>query len=147
MRYKRKHTREEEPNNIILDIKKKAGCYRIYLSECKEISRLAGIDESGLLYIGSTAQSNGLLKRIRDFFDSATNSNANEEPSTAHEAGRFYQLYVKCHLGEAIDVLEFEFDIKISGTDAKNTEALQLKDYLLTYGELPPLNRQLPKNI
>jgi len=147
MRYKRKHLRTTEPNNITSSIENKAGCYRIYLSECKSINRLVGSDETSLLYIGSTMESNGLLKRIRDFFDSATNQNSKGEPSPAHSAGKFYQMYVKSHLGNAIDVLEFEFDIKNSEIDAKNEETLQLEGYLRIYGELPPLNRQLPKII
>ena len=146
MRYNRKHLQTNQPNNITSNIENIAGCYRIYLKG-ESINRLVGRDETGLLYIGSTKPSNGLLKRLRDFFNSATNTNAKGQPPTTHSAGKFYQLYDKNHLGNAINVLEFEFDIKNADIDAVNAEAIQLEQYLLTYGELPPLNHQLPKII
>jgi len=146
MRYNRKDLRSEEPENIVEMVKKRAGVYRIYLASNRSINRLIGSDQSGLLYIGHAKQSNSLLKRIRDFFDSATNRNAKGEPPTTHQAGRFYQLHLKEHLGEAIDKLEFEFEITSCDSEAIMEEIIQLEDYLKSYGELPPLNYQLPKS-
>lgn len=67
MRYKRKHLRSEEPTNIINMVDGKSGVYKIYLLNNRAINRLIGCDESGLLYIGHAADSNGLRKRISDF--------------------------------------------------------------------------------
>lgn len=52
---------------------------------------------------------------------------------------------MKSHFGKAVDELEFEYELTNDNTVAKANEALQLKLYLIMYGELPPLNHQLPK--
>lgn len=99
------------------------------------------MDNKSLLYIGQTGSDNGLLKRIRDFFDSATNN------TTAHSGGKYYYLSLKNHLGEANDELTFNYEINKSKEEAIQNEKKQLHDYLKEYGELPPLNNQLPKAI
>lgn len=137
MRYERKHLKTEEALNIISLLYKKPGVYRIYLNN-KIIERLVGCDNDGLLYIGSAQSSNGLMKRIRDFFDSATNC------TTAHSAGRFYHLYMESLLGKAIEVLVFEYELTADDKSALALESTQLRTYLTKYGELPPLNNQIP---
>lgn len=137
--YTRDDLRKETKNNIINTLENKAGVYKIYFSE--PINRIIGTDNNSLIYIGSTGTNNGLTKRIRDFFDSATNN------TSTHSGGKFYYLSLRNHFGEANDKLKFNYEIKNTDVDAKNSEAAQLKNYLNIYGELPPLNNQLSKNI
>ncbi|SGY93126.1 Putative uncharacterized protein [Moritella viscosa] len=126
-------------------LKDKSGIYRIILDEKSEIKRLNGSDHYCILYIGHAKESNTLMKRVRDFYDSASNVNSNGEPPMTHQAGRFYQLYLKKFFGEAVDNLRFEFVVTDSDPDAVLREYTELKAYLDKHGELPPLNNQLPK--
>ena len=135
--YTRNDLRSENIKNIINDLKGQAGVYKIYYK--KPINRIVATDNTSLLYIGSTGKNNGLKKRIRDFFDSATNC------TTAHSGGKFYNLSLKNNFGDANENLMFDYEICISKEAAKNSEAKELTNYLNQYGELPPLNNQLPK--
>lgn len=135
--YTRNNLRTEYTENITATLRNKAGVYKIYYN--RPINRVVGSDNSSLIYIGSAGSNNGLLKRIRDFFDSATNN------TNAHSGGKFYHLALKNHFGEASDELKFDYEIKNTDLEATTAESQQLRDYLSKYGELPPLNNQLPK--
>lgn len=147
MGFHRSNLRSENENSIVDELKGKSGVYRIILCSQATISRLNGEDDSCLLYIGHAKSNNGLLKRIRDFYDSATNTNAKGQPPTTHQAGRFYQLYLKNHFGDALENLQFEFVVTESDEAAVRMECNELESYLEVYAELPPLNNQLPKAI
>ena len=120
--YNRSNLRTENASNIVETLKKKTGVYKIYFN--KPINRICNTDKTSLMYIGSTGTKNGLLKRIRDFFDSATNG------TTAHSGGNFYHISLKNHIGEATEVLKFEYEIKNSDAESKKGEKEELDKYL-----------------
>ncbi len=144
MRYNRDHLRMESDKNIIDILRDMPGIYKIFASN-KKIGRVISVDETGLLYIGMAKASNGLLKRIRDFYDSASNINKNGSPPSTHYGGKYYQLYLKKYLGDATERLNFEYEISTSDQDAGAREKVLLNEYINKYGELPPINHQLPK--
>ena len=120
-------------DSIMESIDGRAGIYKIYAN--RPINRIIGRDDSSLIYIGSTTR---LLGRLRDFFNSANGSNS-------HSGGCFYKRSLENHLGNSSEVLKFKYEIINTIEDAKSREQSELNSYLDEYGELPPLNNQLPK--
>ncbi|ARR49310.1 hypothetical protein ETN89_12975 [Photobacterium damselae subsp. damselae] len=144
MQFTRENLKTDNEHSIADDLKNSSGIYRIILSNVSKIDRLIGQDFSAILYIGHAKRTNSLCKRIRDFYDSASNTNEYGNPPTTHKAGRDYQLYLKEKLGNAVENLKFEYVITDSDQEATRLEYNELKSYLDQYGELPPLNKQLP---
>lgn len=66
MLYNRDHLRKENDKNIVDILRDKPGIYKIFASN-KQIGRVVGIDDTGLLYIGMAETSNGLLKADSGF--------------------------------------------------------------------------------
>ena len=147
MQFTRENLKTNNKHSIVDELNNSSGIYRIILSNVSKIDRLIGHDSSAIMYIGHAKGKNTLCKRIRDFYDSASNTNADGNPPTTHKAGRDYQLYLKAQLGNALENLKFEYVITDSDQEATRLEYNELKSYLDQYGELPPLNKQLPKNI
>lgn len=108
------------------------GLYRIYWIRNgipQIINRLAGVDNSGLLYIGQT---DGTLRnRLNEFRCSAFLN------STNHFAGLKYRTYQV--LNNLINPDELFAEI-YPCENSYQVETEQLKNYSLIYGEVPPLN-------
>jgi len=99
------------------------------LKSIKQVPRVLKTDEDGILYIGK-----GLLTRNHERIGELINS-VNDK-STQHEAGEKYQRIKDEY---EIDGLKLYVYLK---NNSRREEEKFLKEYLLEFGELPPLNRQ-----
>ncbi len=147
-KYSSEHNRKElySNNNIVAKLQKQAGVYVLVFDQ--EVDRLHGTDSNDkIAYIGSAGNSNSLLVRLRHFYNCAQNlkNNSSNEPVEGHSAGQMYLRYLKKIYGDVEKTLKFRFETLATEIDAKDEEARLLKEYLTKYGELPPLNNQLPR--
>lgn len=129
------------------DLYKWPGVYKIrlidYQGQPVRIGRLLGVDTDGLLAIGESVN---VARRIREFY------RAYEGQSFRHYvAERMFLIRFKTAFGKKI----FK-DCKIQFTcmrlkdkaEVKKYEERFLKSYFKTFGELPPLNSDMPdKNV
>ena len=121
-------TKEEIDNNTVLE----AGLYRIYWikkSKPQVIYRLNGQDNSGLLYIGQT--DGKLRNRLNNFRCSAFLN------STNHSGGSKYRL--NAGLKKIIKPEELFAEIEPC-EESYAKETVELNEYALKFGEVPPLN-------
>lgn len=121
-------TQEEIDNNAPL----MPGVYKIYWIKNGApvtIKRLVVDDESGLLYIGQTDGT--LRKRLNEFRCSAFIQ------STNHSAGLKYRTNPALH--ELIEAWELFAEIHPCA-ESYQLETIELRNYSLIYGEVPPLN-------
>jgi hypothetical protein len=107
----------------------KGGVYKVIASS--PISRVLGIDQEGILYIGKGNMLSG-NNRIGKLI------NAFNQTEAKHEAGVRYNK-LNYHL--KFPISEIRLLITLVEHPAK-TEAELLNEYLTRFGELPPLNRQ-----
>lgn len=124
---------QAEIDNVQDDV----GIYELFLCDAsgnpREIQRLGGRDDSGLLYIGRAFKPR-LRKRLYELrmsLDSETNTHN-------HPAGRKYlerQVLFQTLFGDH----EFWFDC-VAGA-ASEEEAMRLRNYSVRFGEYPPLNK------
>lgn len=116
-------------------------------TERKHVERLLGKDTDKIAYIGHAGDKNSLLTRLRHFYNCASNCKQNDpkEPVEGHTGGQRYFKLLKTKIGEAKESLHFRYFICRSTKDAQELEKKMLMEYAKTFGELPPLNYQLPK--
>ena len=133
----------EDFNSMIKKFNYKQGVYKIYSIKnnkpCK-ISRLAKVDNSGLLYIGSSKNLKDRLSILRR----VTIGESDGYKSDAHTFGVKYNAIKKIR---ELFPLETLF-IEVKCTDIfKETESELLREYITQYAELPPLNSNYSKQI
>jgi hypothetical protein len=112
------------------------GVYKIYLLSGNEpihISRMCGIDQTGLLYIGSSKHS--VAYRLKCFLRSMSK----ERRQNNHSAGVkvLNSQVLRAFIGQG--KLHFECRITMNET-AHDEEIKEIKDYREKFGEVPPLN-------
>ncbi len=113
-----------------------AGVYILFLLEennlsIKKISRFSG--SSAILYIGSTTDSNGLKKRVSDFYNE----------NSMHTASEFYtKISFRFIEKQDIGLGYFQID---NNDKAKELESNLIMEYAGIHGELPPMNRSIPQ--
>ncbi len=129
----------EDFNSKIKKFDCKLGVYKIYSIKNKKpckVRRLSNVDNSGLLYIGSSKNLKSRLNMLRRVVINK---------SGAHTFGVKYNAIQKIR---ELFPLETLF-IEVKCTDKfKETESQLLEKYMADYAELPPLNsnyRKLPK--
>lgn len=105
------------------------GVYKVIASS--PVSRVLGIDQEGILYIGKGDMLSG-NNRIGKLI------NAFNKTERKHEAG---VRYIKLNYDLKFPISELRLHITLVEHPAK-TEAELLDEYLTRFGELPPLNRQ-----
>jgi hypothetical protein len=119
----------------------KKGVYKIYSIKNKKpnkIRRLSNIDNSGLLYIGSSKNLKdrlGMLRRV-------TIGKSDGYKADAHTFGVKYNATAKIKELFPLETLFIEVECK---EKFKETESKLLEKYLNDYAELPPLNSNYPK--
>jgi hypothetical protein len=122
--------------NIELLSSNTKGIYRIFLfendNEPHKIMRLLGIDESGLLYIGSS-QNNSIQYRLKCFIHSSDNTRKQNN----HSGGM--KIFNNPNLQKHLTDKQLMFDY-IAHPTARELERVLLNEYKLQYGEVPPLN-------
>lgn len=115
--------------------------YRIALLNVRghpfPMNRMLGIDSAGLLSIGKTGN---LESRRGQFVSGMTKCYGHSEGNLLHLLLRFSRLkqVVPDHR------IVYQFAPAATDDDARAVEARLLKDYLVRYGELPPLNSAIP---
>lgn len=112
------------------------GIYRIFLVDkgdnALQIHRLLGVDESGLLYIGSS-QNNSIQYRLKCFIHSSDNTRKQNN----HSGGM--KIFNNPNLQRHLTDKQLLFDY-IANPDARELERKLLDEYKLQFGEVPPLN-------
>lgn len=110
----------------------------IYVLSCLDeegneipISRLLGIDPSGVLYIGMASS---FLDRVIDLKKSLSPKHA----SRAHECGARYKEHQGISSSFSYERLQVNL---IGSSEPRATEREALQSYMTKFGELPPLNR------
>ena len=106
-----------------------------------EIPRLLDIDKDGILMIGS---STNIDRRIK-CFRGAMNGGGH-----AHSAGqRLYLLRIYTNFSERYNNCEIQYSFASLPNEnmSKDEEERLLKCYFKRYGEVPPLNNNLPNRI
>jgi hypothetical protein len=115
--------------------------YRIALLDAAGVplplSRMLGIDRDGLLSIGKTTS---MESRRRQFVSGMTRCYGHSEGNLLHLLLRYSRL--KEIVANATIV--YQFVDASTDKEAKSAEARLLKDYLIRFGELPPLNSAIP---
>lgn len=119
------------------------GVYKIRLADSRghpiEIGRLLDKDKDGTLLIG---ESGSIASRISDF------CRAYEEGKLTHSEGEtLFLIRVKTKFRRGIcDDCKIQFSARKLNdkTEGEEEEERLLKSYFIKYGELPPLNRNLP---
>ena len=120
---------------------KGCGVYKIRLANSKEsigIRRFLGKDKEGILMIG---ESKNIGERIKYF------RGAMEGKSYRHAEGKRLSLIKKytCFMERYKDCkLQYSFKKLQNKSEAKKEEERLLKCYFKKYGEVPPLNNNLP---
>lgn len=119
------------------------GVYEIAVVNAKgkpiPIARLAGVDKSGLLYIGRSGFRNQktkrtITKRIKEFLNGP------------HSGGETYDIAFKV-LSKTQKFSKHRLKVRASILPDRQIipkETKLLKKYFLKYGELPPLNSSIP---
>ena len=108
------------------------------------IQRFKKQDSSGILMIGHASK---IKKRIKDFRKAYKNGNASHsEGLTLFLVKKFFcnQQFFYDQQFDDIYSLQYCFIEKNSGEDAEQTEREQLQQYFRKFGEVPPLNANLP---
>ena len=111
-----------------------AGIYYIYFyrdNSPVSIGRIAGIDDSGLLYIGCTYKQN-LRQRLENFIRSK-----NFERTNNHSGGN--KISERQVLQKFFKTGEILFST-VSAKDPQHKERDEIHAYVQIYGEKPPLN-------
>lgn len=119
------------------------GVYKIRLADSRGhpigIGRLLDKDKDGTLLIG---ESGSIASRISDFY------RAYEEGRLTHYEGEtLFLIRVKTKFRRGIyDDCKIQFSARKLNdkTEGEEEEERLLKSYFIKYGELPPLNRNLP---
>src|SRR3972149_2868037 len=122
------------------------GIYTIRLADSVghpiEIRRFLGDDEDGLLTIG---ESTNVASRMKEF------ANAYEGRSFKHYEGeRLFLIRVKTRFGRGVyDNCRLQFTVRKlkDKAEAQKEEEKLLKGYFVKYGELPPLNANMPDKL
>ncbi|MGB1004753.1 MAG: hypothetical protein ACPGVC_11005 [Salibacteraceae bacterium] len=120
-----------------ISFKLRYGCYVITAEVDKAIQRVGGLDEKRILYIGS-----GIIKTRLNMFQKVIFENKSRGHSGATTYNRRSQLYLKMYPLTKLKAHFKEFNSKKTAT---NHEVKLLTSYEKTYGELPPLNKNIPK--
>lgn len=101
------------------------------------MQRLTGIDKEALLSIGKTSN----MERRRDqFFCGIENCYGHSEGNLLNLLLEFSKLKQLVPGGK----VQYQFSVVATDARAKTLEAKLLKDYLVRFGELPPLNAAIP---
>jgi len=119
-----------------IDVLNKQGLYQIRMADSSNnpipIPRLAGIDESGIIYIGKSIK---LRPRIENFY------------CGRHSGGGMYNLVrlrLKRHKPYNGYLLQYRY-MKINDKEMiKKVETNLLRRYFRKYCELPPFNSTVP---
>lgn len=120
-----------------------AGVYRIRLLDTDlktmTIARFLDTDQNGIILIGNSGD---IGKRIYQFRKSATDG------KKAHSEGRKMHDVKQCHTFKEKykkHTLQFQVSKTKDKTEAQKHEIKLLNEYFKEYGEIPPLNRNHPK--
>jgi len=108
------------------------------------IQRFQNPDFSGILTIGQTSN---IRDRIQTFGSAYQNgTNPHSEGRTLYLVRNFFynQQFFYDQQFDDIYSLQYCFIEKNSGEDAEQTEREQLQQYFRKFGEVPPLNANLP---
>lgn len=112
------------------------GVYKIYLFSGTmpiHISRMCGIDQTGLLYIGSSK--NSISYRLKCFLRSMSK----ERLQNNHSAG--VKVMNSAILTDFIKQGDLYFDFTPKNKDsAHDAEIKEIDNYRAKFGEVPPLN-------
>ena len=119
------------------------GVYKMRLVDKREhpieIERFLGKDKDGILAVG---ESKNVTKRIRDFY------RAFEGQQFKHSEGNtlfLVRMLTNFMKGTYVDSkIQFSARKLSDKAEAVKEEEILLKNYFIQYGELPPLNRNLP---
>jgi len=135
--------------NEWVDIEKNAsyksfGVYKIRLADLKdcpiEISRFLDRDKDGILQIGRSINTERRIKYFRG---------ATEGKKYAHAEGQRLNLikkYTNFNWGRYNDCkIQYSFKKLGNESETKKEEERLLKCYFKSYGEVPPLNNNLPR--
>ncbi|KPK96129.1 hypothetical protein AMJ80_01645 [bacterium SM23_31] len=126
-------------DDIPIELFKELGVYSIFAFDGKDqpisINRACGVDETGLLYIGS-APGRSIGDRIADFRKTVLP----RWKSTPHIAGRKY-CQVEC-LKKYFPVDSLVYSFIKNNDDLKGLEQELISTYVRRFGETPPLNGQ-----
>jgi len=98
------------------------------------IPRILGVDEKGILYIGSA---NDLRKRLRKLIRGL------KRPSPKMHTASLSYYFFRLHEHIKIHELEVSWVIFKDRREAEEQEWIALRYYADKYGEAPPLNRAL----
>lgn len=113
------------------------GIYKLYVKNSEAnpitIQRFAGIDNSGLLYIGQTTRQT-LKKRIENLLLTSREISR----TTNHSGGLKYRTNPIIRQTLNDHSLYFEYEVC---ENPKSREAELLREYSRIYGEYPPLNK------
>lgn len=119
------------------------GVYKIRLANSRgcpiEIGRLLGKDKDGTLMIGESGK---VATRISQFYDAYEGYNWHH-----YEAETLFLIRYKTKFRKGIYndcKIQFAARKLNDRIEAKKEEEIMLKSYFRKYGELPPLNRNLP---
>ncbi|NAS10603.1 hypothetical protein [Poritiphilus flavus] len=117
------------------------GVYELYYfdgSNPRTISRLFGADDKGILYIGCTKKA--LLKRVSDLQKTIMENSKSEQKRPVVKGyktlnKKFFRIRKKIDVNN-LYVSLFQYD------RPKYEESRRLENYVIQFGELPPLNGQ-----
>lgn len=109
----------------------------------EKIGRWLGDDLAGILYIGKTDNLKNRLKRIRNGCNSGGNwTNAS---NSGHPAGNMIWLLRSDMIKDIKPKnLQYQYEEKKSDAEAKIDEENAIRKYVRKYGEVPPLNSNIP---
>lgn len=120
------------------------GVYEIRLADQKGqpigLSRFLDVDVEGLLVIGESAN---VATRLRDYY------RASKGGASAHsEAERMYLIGLKTSFQKSVykgSKVQFRWMRLKDKAEAETYEERLLKTYFKRFGELPPLNSEMPR--
>lgn len=112
----------------------KGAIYWIQLKD-KSIDRFLGKDKEGILAIGKTKN---LRDRIEEFYKAKDNGNL-------HSEGRTLFLIKEEFEHKFRNQSIYYFYKKVGERELERRESEEIKKYVETFGEVPPLNSAIPK--
>lgn len=131
--------------NNFRSIPDKAGVYVVFWvkeGKPRPIPRILGVDERGILYIGSTRSKRGLRERMKNLCVSIEMVRGRKEGRKHPHTFGPSLMYTGLHEVIGDDELEI-FYKRFSFNEAEFQERLAIFEYTRKYGEPPPLNLQM----